>query len=78
MCRTQLNHVEPNGNFSTVEREEFLHATQVVCARHRQVNVDIQNGKKQRDYRIWDSNEKHSLLLAGSIYSFKDISMLVQ
>jgi hypothetical protein len=76
ICRLELNHVEPSANFSSIEREEFLHATQVVTARHRQVSVDREAGKFRRAYRLWDSNEKYSLLLAGSVCGLKDMDTL--
>lgn len=69
--------MEPSSKFSTVEREEFLHATQVITSRHRQVSIDCLNGKTKRSYKMWNSNEKYSLTLALGVYGVRDIRALM-
>ncbi len=77
VCRLELQHVEPSSKFSALEREEFLNAAQVITSRHRQVSIDSLHGKTKRSYKLWNSSEKYSLLLAVSLYGMKDFGVLM-
>ena len=76
VCRLQLRHVETSCKFSFTERQEFLQATQVIASRNRQAHMDSSNGKSKRLYKIWNSNEKYSMLLAVAEFGNKNVPQL--
>ena len=75
-CRQVLMHVEPSSKLSHYERDEFLRVAQVMCARHKQHNIDVQAGKTRRNYKRWTPNDVHNLLIAVSICGTRDLSTL--
>ncbi len=54
--------MEPSGKFTASEREEFIHATQLIAGRHTQFAIqEAQNGKGRRQYKNWSEHELYSL-----------------
>lgn len=61
-------HVEPNNKFSETEQEEFIHATQVISARHQQFSQDVQSGKSRRIYKNWSEYEHYTLAVGWHLF----------
>lgn len=76
MCRLQLKHVDPSSKFSFLEREEFLQATQVIASRNRLGGGHDANSKGKRLYKIWNSYEKYSMLLAVAEYGSRNFQQI--
>ncbi|KAJ1429314.1 hypothetical protein B484DRAFT_396448 [Ochromonadaceae sp. CCMP2298] len=73
-CREVLGHLHACAHFSSSEREDLFHATQVLSARHQQISQDAQMGKCKRNYKRWGEHEKYTLLVAISIFGTKDVA----
>ena len=61
-----------------MEREEFLHAAQVLATNHKQHKLDSLQGKVKRAYKRWNSHEKYNLLLGLNVYGFQNVPSLVK
>jgi hypothetical protein len=46
-CRVELQHADPNGKFSSIEREEMYNITQVMCARTQQLEQEASAGSSR-------------------------------
>ena len=77
-CRGNLGHIEPSYKFSSLEREEFLHAAQVLATNHKQYNLDSMQGKVKRAYKRWNTHEKYNLLLCLNVYGFQNIAAIMK
>lgn len=56
--------MEPSGKFTTTEREEFVHATQMLATRYEQHQRDVQDMKGtagRRTYKNWSEHELYTL-----------------
>ena len=53
-----------------------MQATQVIASRNRLVGMDS-NSKSKRLYKIWNPNEKYSMLLAVAEYGNKNVPQIV-
>lgn len=70
--------MEPSGRYSVTERDEFYNCTQVLSARHEQLDQDAAHVKKQRAYKVWSQTEKYTLVVGIRIFGTGDFSILLR